>query len=922
MLNLLSYASFGRIRNYLLIFFFSSLCLLSRGQPVSLSFLEDSVAVVHGETFSNTLLVTNHLNEPVLLKKSRPDSFALIRLPDTLYLNPGEKKEVFVKYLASAALIRAMGNKINIRYDAAQKNISAAASFFIFNQTGQQLLVSTVNPVNYLNMQTHEGNVQVKCINNGYTDITVRLRLRSYPEGLEINDNDKMITLPPGGQQLLHVVFRSRLSQNLTSDFNLSVLALDPATGKELAATYTKVLVLSNEKRALIASTTDAALINNSAQLSYWNADNGLSYYQLAARGAVEPAAGNALRYHLNLNYYTRPFSGAEMYDSWISYKNRHLGIQIGSISENLDYSLFGSGVKLSFFPDSANTVSGYYMKNNYLIFSAVNNQRDAATIWAANYTHATERNTSSLSYLNGSDPFTGVQTNLVNGKSGWELKGDQSLELEAGYSRELLLSDQQKAHNGYAGGLRYRYHSDKWSILSDNYYSTPYYSGLRRGALLLQEHVDYRVTPHKHIFAHYEVVNNTPRYEGRYYPAFFNTKTAQYQLGFATAMNRWLVNLRSYFYTQALRQKILSTDLALRSASWHAAADISYSINRHGFMFSGDYGRVKSNNPYLPGKNYSVLQGKFNYSFNQMGFNALVQYNPFYLIQEPLPWQQGKFRQYSLGPYFRFSFFDKRLELEASDNLSYYGYYLGGWSNTAQGRAIFSFQNTWQAAAQVIYNSYEQYRGYNFLQTQVSITKSFMQKNAPGYKSLSVLFFGDKNADGIWNKDEYPVENVIAMLDQSLAQSDRKGKISFTNLEPSAHKLRIENGNGWWLMTPVDIFLKHNQTLKIALVKTAAVSGKVVNEGSRFIQDALDLEGITVIAAGSQGERFTTITDAEGNFSFNLPAKLFSFTTETQNSGQFIANQPQSVNVKETGNPPVIFHLSDQSRKIDIKQF
>ncbi|SDD32826.1 hypothetical protein [Niabella drilacis] len=923
MLNLLPYAPSGRLRKWLLTFFFSLLCLLLKGQQgVSLSFLEDSVPAAHGETFSNILLFTNHLKDPLLLRKNATDSFALIGLPDTLYLNPGERKQVFVKYLASASLVKATGNKISARYVIDSKAGLAEASFFIYAQTGQQLLLSAVNPVNYLNVQTNEGNVQVKCINNGYADQTIRLRLKPYPEGLEITDNDRMITLPPGGQQILRFHFRNRLLQNLTSDFNLSVQAIEPSSGRELVTAYTKVLILSNEKRLAIANTTNASLINNSVQLGYWNADNGLGYYQLTSRGAIQPSAGDALRYNLNLNYYTKPFSGAEMYDSWISYRNRHFGIQAGNIAEDLDYSLFGKGVKLSFFPDSANEVSGYYLKNNYLLFSDVNRQKEEATIWAANYTHTTQKNTGGLRYLHSRDPFTGIQTNLVNGRLGWQLKGDQFAELEAGYSHEQPLSNDGAAHNGYAGGIRYRYHSGRWGILSDNYYSTPYYSGLRRGALLLQEHIDYHLTPQRHLFVHYEVVNNLPRYESLYYPALFNTRTAQYQAGFTTAMDRWLVTLRSYFYTQALKQKIPGTDLALRSASWHAAADLSYNTGGHTFMLSGDYGRVKSNNPYLPGKTYTVWQGKFNYNYRQAGFNALVQYNPYYLIQEPLPWQDGQFRQYAFGPYLRFSLFNKRLEAEASDNLSYYGYDLRGWSNTAQGKVSFSFKETWQASAQVIYNTYQQYSGYNFLQTQVSITKSFLQKNAPGYRSLTVLFFGDKNANGVWDEDEYPVENVIVMLDQSLAQSNRKGKVSFTNLKASTHKIQIQNGNGWWLMAPVEVFLTRNRKLKIALVKTAPVSGRVICHQSEYIQESPALEGIRILATSEQGDHFSAVTDASGNFSFNLPVKRFRFTAEAQNGSPSASGQSQSIMIRERDNPVIIFNLVDRSRNVEIKQF
>lgn len=924
MLDLLFlYTPFTGLRKCLLAFFLLQICLLSEGQQaVSISFFKDSVLTVRGESFSNALIVTNHSEESIILKRASPDSFALLSLPDTIFLDRGEKKKIPVKYLASTSLARLFRGKIHVSYQIAGTLTSVAASFSVNSQSGQQLLLTIVDPVNYLNTQTNQGKVQVKCISNAYTDQSFLVKLKSYPEGLEIVDNDRMIRLQPGGQQLLTFSFRNRLSQNLTSDFSLSVSATDLSSGKELAATNTKVLVLANEKRLPIANTPDALLMNNDVQLGYWNTNNGLSYYQLGGRGMATPSLSSTLRYSLNFNYYTKPRSGAEMYDSWVAYKNKHFGVQLGNVSENLDYSLFGKGVKLSVFPDSANSMSGYYIKNDYLIFSDVNRRREAASVWAGQYTHTGKSNTSSVKYLAGKDPYTGVQMDLVSTQSGWQLKGDQVLELEAGYSREALSANKAVFKNGYAGGIRYKYSVNKWSIISDNYYSTPYYSGLRRGALLLQEHADHRLDSRRHIFAHYEVVHNTPDYLNAYYAALSYTKTAQYQIGFSSATDRWFMSLRPYYYTQALKQKILGMDLALRSTSWHLAADVSYNAKGHVFMFSGDYGNVNSSNPYLARKNYMVWQGRFSYNYSMLGFNAFIQYNPYYLIQEPLPWQREEFRQYSFSPYVRFYALDKRLEIEASDNLNYYGYYLNGWSNMVQGRASFSFKRTWQASAQILYNTYQQYPDNNFLQANVSITKFFMQRNAPGHKSLSVVFYGDENANGVWDNDEQPVENVIAAVGQALAQSDHRGKVSFTNLEPSTHTLRIQKGNGWWLMTPLDVSLSRNRTLKVALVKTASVSGKVIGHQSEYVQDVPVLEGIRIVATGPRGERFIAVTDESGGFSFNLPTAVFSFSAELQNGSQSISNQPQSLKVSMQNNPPIIFNLVDRSRSVDIKQF
>ena len=903
------------------LFLLLTVCSYSQQKSISFSFLQDTVITSYGATFSNKLMVTNHAEGPLLLITAQPDSLALIRLPDTILLHAGEQKALFVKYLANTSLFRLTKNEVAVKYRIAGKPGWAQASFFIRTKNEQPLLLSVINTINYLNAQSNDGTVQIKCVNNGYSNLTFRLLLRSYPDGLEAIENNRTVMLQPGSQHLFIINLRNTVAQNLTPDFNLSVLAIDPLSGKELAVTYTKVLALTSEKRWAIMNNTAASLINNTAQLSYLGSNTGFNYYQLSAGGAVYPSENTQLRYRVNLNYYNQPFSGAEMYDSWIAYKNRYFGVQAGNISENLDYALFGKGVKVSVYPDSGSTISGYYVKNDYLLFSDVNQQREGATVWAGSYTYSGQNNNSSVVYLNAKDPLTGVQTDLIHTNTGWRFRHGQLLELEAGYSHEAVSDNRGISKKGYAGGMRYQQNVGKWSFLSDNYYSSPYYSGLRRGALLLQEHIDYQLATRQHLFLHYEVVNNTPSYLSKYTPAFLNSKTAKYQAGFATGAGRWQITLHPYFYTQSLQQSIINNVQTLHSASWHIAGDIAYNHAAHSFLLTTDYGNVTSNNPYLEKGNYSVWQWRFNYNNRLVGVNAFLQNNPFYLIQEPLPWQQGKFRQYSFGPYTHFTLLDKRLEGEVADNLNYYSYFQG-WSNTVQGKLSFRFKRAWQLSVQVFYNTYQQYPDYNFLQTQAGIIKSFIQQNSPGYKSLSFLFFGDKNANGIWDADELPVENVIAALNESLAQSNRKGKVSFTNLKPATYKLRIQNGNGWWLLEPQEVVVTHNRTLKIPLVKTVTLPGKMVAEKNAYLQAAPSLEGITVIATDQQGSRFTTITDAEGNFSFNLPVKPFTFSVETQDSDQRVTEQQQFINIKEQGNPPIILKLVDAARKVDIKQF
>jgi len=338
--------------------------------------------------------------------------------------------------------------------------------------------------------------------------------------------------------------------------------------------------------------------------------------------------------------------------------------------------------------------------------------------------------------------------------------------------------------------------------------------------------------------------------------------------------------------------------------------------------MILSDIGKVNSSNPYLLNKSYITAQSRLNYQYKFLGLNLMVQYNPFYLIQEPSPWQSGSFRQYSLGPALKFSFFQDRIKMEASNDFSYFGYDHQGWTNTAQCLLSFQISRVWRASAQVFYVGYTKYPGYNLVQGQISVTRSFLPKQAPGFKTLSLTFFGDENANGIWDLNENPLEDVVIALGGVLAQTNKKGKLSFSNLQPSSYQLQVQKGNGWWLMGAKDITVVRNEHRNIGLVKAATVFGKIIYDKSQYLEKPPNLEGVKVVAKSKSGELYSTITEANGSFRFLLPVTYFSFSIHADASGLNAEHSVQSLQVQSDNNPELIFKMEDGVRKVQIQQF
>ncbi len=423
-------------KGMLLIAFLLGIVLQCAGQNlhrgIELSFEQDSITGLNvGDNFSNKLTICNNGTNTVTLIKIPNDSMALIALPDTVQLAADECQAFFTKYFASVALLREFKNKVTAAYRVLGSNVIINTSFALVLKSAQHLSIESLSSAVYINEQTNTAHIDLRCTNNGFSNEGFKLSLKSYPDGLSVTDNNREIHLAQGVQQVISIDARNTLPQSLTPDYGVSVQAID-AGGKVIASLYIQVLLLGSSKRIALNGSSESRMLNNSAQLSYWYTNAGYSYAQMYLKGNLNLTGNDNLKYNINVNEYTKPTQGTEIYDSRIEYQGQHFALQAGSISENLDFSLYGNGVKASFLPDAKNTISAYYVDNGYFLYSSINRQVLGGKIWAASYDlHPSVSENIKVNFLHGTSPQTGVQTNLANtdmkfslGKNNyWKLK-------------------------------------------------------------------------------------------------------------------------------------------------------------------------------------------------------------------------------------------------------------------------------------------------------------------------------------------------------------------------------------------------------------------------------------------------------------------------------------------------------------------
>lgn len=453
-----------------------------------------------------------------------------------------------------------------------------------------------------------------------------------------------------------------------------------------------------------------------------------------------------------------------------------------------------------------------------------------------------------------------------------------------------------------------------------NNYFSSSYYSGLRRGVVQMEERIRYSLNSITSLYARYSWLKNDPHYIAQtWLTPNNNNQITIYEVGLSRRIHALSLTLYPYLLSQDLTDNYF-TGKALHSFSTRAALDLNYSFGKTMFSLNADYGFTKSNNPLFEEANYRSLKMNANFSASHWGINASLQTAPYYLQEELMP-VEGKYRQYSFGPYLRVNALKKKMDISLSGYTNYNNYGFG-WNNTIDAQVKYRVDKTWQFSCQVFYNTYSNLKNNANTQLRIGVQKSFIAANAPGLKKLELTFFGDDNANGTLDNGENLLEGVIVDVSGIIAVSNQKGKVRYSNMAKGEKKIQVKEGKGWQQLTPLKLQLLNNQHLKIPLVKCGRLTGRIVPAAQKYISEKPLLEGIRVIATDIFNRDFSSLTDETGNFYFSIPTGRYIIHIETAGQSFSITNAQKEITLEEQHNEPVIFQWLDERRKTEVKRF
>ena len=311
-----------------------------------------------------------------------------------------------------------------------------------------------------------------------------------------------------------------------------------------------------------------------------------------------------------------------------------------------------------------------------------------------------------------------------------------------------------------------------------------------------------------------------------------------------------------------------------------------------------------------------------------------------------------GVSARYDIGPYFYHEYI-RYLKKPEDYNRVVLGPYidLNLFKNSLTFRSQYNYNKSVPAATEtsnmlgnLVYHNYR--RGFDFNLTGIV---PINQKDVEPYVSaslrvrlhvpflpirkyyqLKLVLFKDENTDGKRNPGEGPVIGQMLALNDNLFISDEEGTVMFKNVAKRDFKADFgytSKIKGWIPQggTIQTFPVTGNKTIYIPYKKSKVLVGKLQLKLDKNSNLDFDLGNIKVTATGNDTLRasYSTLTDANGEFYFNLPAGKYTITlSELAFDDKFkpveFAKQADLIN---NDTKTIYFEIKQKRRAINIKR-
>jgi hypothetical protein len=212
-------------------------------------------------------------------------------------------------------------------------------------------------------------------------------------------------------------------------------------------------------------------------------------------------------------------------------------------------------------------------------------------------------------------------------------------------------------------------------------------------------------------------------------------------------------------------------------------------------------------------------------------------------------------------------------------------------------------------------------------LRKEFGIPIPFTKKIAATTK---VVAFLDINGNGMRDRDETNLENVVVKLNRDEVITNFEGEAVVKNIKFDKYKLEVlslEKLDGWFPNVQDSILIEEDGITHIPFVRGVKVYGDVIVDRQKIAvteDKPLDLSRIKITAV--KGDKvYNTLTNSDGRFEFYLPFGEYTITMDEGILGERFRVTRNNLSVRLRNNQDgayVSFYIVEKRRKVIFKDF
>lgn len=481
------------------------------------------------------------------------------------------------------------------------------------------------------------------------------------------------------------------------------------------------------------------------------------------------------------------------------------------------------------------------------------------------------------------------------------------------------------------AMGIKMDQQLRKWSFNSDNYYSSGYFPGNRRGAVQLSQRINRRFR-HFGLGLGYSYTDYRPQYLNPYYRTF-SSGISRWDAQFTFPLSSFGQFSFVPSYNQEHADYMVYEDivkLTSRSALLLTSASLRSKNLKHSLFFTVEGGSMSLEN---------ISSGRFvfrtdvSYNYERLGVFGNYQNGPFqvYDMMSALILEREFGARYLLGVRYQGDLMQRKLRW----NTSVSGQMNEGWGKSLSGNLLAEYrvakQTHLQTTFQYMYNvGVTNYR-YDYANLQIGVRQQFkgqdLERAATKSGDLKLFCYYDNNGNDIFDEGDERASDYGFMVRNILFVTDKKGEASFKKIPYGSYMLFFPLKNQYQGGSrSVDIDAK-SMRIEIALQKVGSVYGQLVLDYDPALQLPIDsrLSIYTISARNEQGRVFTTVSDARGFFELHLPEGTYNVYPDVSKFQQHVYLDDPASTIRINPGSRVdlgVFRLKVKDKKIDVKRF